>query len=44
VRLAKTAPELKKMPCQCSPTADVHAEAHEALDQLGRLGDVGCCN
>lgn len=43
VRLALTVAALGKMPCQCSPTADAYTEAHEALDQLGRLLEVGCC-
>jgi hypothetical protein len=43
VRLGKCAANLGKMPCQCHPTADAYAEAHEALDQLGRLTDIGCC-
>lgn len=43
VRLARTASGLRKLPCQCKPTADAYIEAHEALDQLGRLADVGCC-
>lgn len=44
VRLAGTATELKKMPCQCNFTAEVYSEAHRAIDQLGRLSDVGCCS
>lgn len=43
VRLGKTAAGLRKMPCQCSPAAEAYEEAHEALDQLGRLPEVGCC-
>ena len=43
VRLSVAAASLGKMPCQCQPTAEVYSEAHEALDQLGRLSDVGCC-
>jgi len=43
VRLSKAAASIGKMPCQCQPTAEVYIEAHEALDQLGRLSDVGCC-
>lgn len=43
VRLGKTAAELRRMPCQGGITADVYVEAHEALDQLGRLPDVHCC-
>jgi len=44
VRLGMKAASLGKMPCQCNPTADAYVEAHDALDQLGRLSDVGCCN
>ena len=44
VRLGMTAASLGKMPCQCNPTADAYVEAHDALDQLERLSDVGCCN
>lgn len=43
VRLGQAASLAKKMPCQCTPAADVYVEAHQALDQLGRLSDVGCC-
>lgn len=43
VRLGKTAAALGKMPCQCNPAAEAYSEAHHALDQLGRLADVGCC-
>ena len=43
VRLGITVASIGRMPCQCNPTADAYSEAHEALDQLGRLGDVGCC-
>jgi hypothetical protein len=43
VRLGNTAASLGKMPCQRNPVAEVYAEAHEALIQLGRLSDVGCC-
>lgn len=43
VRLGKAAVSVRKMPCQTPGTAEVYSEAHEALDQLGRLSDVGCC-
>ncbi len=43
VRLGRTAAGLAKMPCQCNPTPGAYAEAHHALIQLGRLGEVGCC-
>ena len=43
VRLGVTVATLGKMPCQCNPTADAYVEAHEALTQLDRLADVGCC-
>jgi hypothetical protein len=43
VRLGKTAASLGKMPCQCNPAAEAYSDAHEALIQLGRLADVGCC-
>ncbi len=43
VRLGRAAALARKMPCQCAPAADAYVEAHEALDQLGRLADVGCC-
>ncbi len=43
VRLGKTAAELGKMPCQCNPAAEAYAGVHEALDQLGRLPEIGCC-
>lgn len=43
VRLGSTVAALGKMPCQCAPAAEAYNEAHRALDQLGRLADVGCC-
>lgn len=43
VRLARAASLLRKLPCQCDPAADAYVEAHHALQQLGRLHDVGCC-
>ncbi|BCO35467.1 hypothetical protein BMW24_022495 [Mycobacterium heckeshornense] len=43
VRLGIAAAELRKMPCQNAPTADAYTNAHQALEQLNRLSDVGCC-
>ncbi len=43
VRLGAAATSLRKMPCQCEHAADAYVEAHHALDQLGRLAEVGCC-
>ena len=43
VRLARAAASLGKMPCQTYPAADAYVEAHQALDQLDRLSEVGCC-
>lgn len=43
VRLGKAASSARKMPCQFGTTADAYVNAHQALDQLGRLADVGCC-
>lgn len=43
VRLARTAARLGKMPCQSVSAAEAYIQAHEALDQLGRLGEAGCC-
>lgn len=43
VRLGKAAALARKMPCQSSPVAAAYGEAHRALDQLGRLSEVGCC-
>ena len=43
VRLCQTAASLGKLPCQDAATAPAYAEAHQALDQLGRLASVGCC-
>lgn len=43
VRLARAAASLQRMPCQTQPSAEVYVEAHHALDQLGRLQEVGCC-
>ena len=44
VRLGRAASAARKMPCQFAGTADAYAGAHQALDQLGRLADVGCCS
>lgn len=44
VRLAIAASTLRKLPCQCDPAADAYVEAHQALIQLNRLADVGCCS
>lgn len=43
VRLGRCAAGLGRMPCQGRPTADAYTGAHDALDQLDRLGEVGCC-
>lgn len=43
VRLAIAARDLRKLPCQSPTAAATYVEAHEALVQLARLGDVGCC-
>ncbi len=43
VRLGQAAAALGRMPCGCHPAAEAYVEAHEALDQLGRLSEVGCC-
>ena len=43
VRLGKAAAAVRKMPGQTSAAANASMEAHQALDQLGRLPDVGCC-
>lgn len=44
VRLGKAAAVADKLPCQCMPAAAAYVEAHSALDQLGRLVEVGCCD
>jgi hypothetical protein len=43
VRLGIAATSLRKMPCQTAAPADAYVEAHQALNQLDRLRDVGCC-
>jgi hypothetical protein len=43
VRLAVAAAALRKLPCQCAEPSPAYAEAHQALEQLHRLTDVGCC-
>lgn len=43
VRLAVAAATLRKLPCQNAETSDAYQEAHRALEQLGRLAEVGCC-
>jgi hypothetical protein len=43
VRLAIAAATLRKLPCQCAEPSPAYAEAHQALEQLQRLADVGCC-
>jgi hypothetical protein len=44
VRLAIAAATLRKLPCQCAEPSPASCEAHHALEQLGRLGDVRCCS
>ena len=43
VRLGRTAASLGRMPCQDPSAAGAYVHVHEALDQFGRLGEVGCC-
>jgi hypothetical protein len=44
VRLGRAAGELRKMPCQNDGvTAEAYLSAHQALEQLARIRDVGCC-
>ncbi|MGH9090376.1 MAG: hypothetical protein ACRDZR_03195 [Acidimicrobiales bacterium] len=43
VRLGQTVSALGRMPCQDPSTAEVYAETHDAVDQFGRLGEIGCC-
>ncbi|MGH3635997.1 MAG: hypothetical protein ACRDTS_18280, partial [Mycobacterium sp.] len=43
VRLGIAAKMLGKMPCQNASVASAYLEAHQSLDQLDRLSDVGCC-
>ncbi len=43
VRLGTAASVLRKMPCQKPSTAAAYREAHQFLEQLDRLADVGCC-
>lgn len=43
VRLGIAAKMLGKMPCQNISVAAVYREAHQSLEQLDRLPDVGCC-
>jgi hypothetical protein len=43
VRLAAAAATLRKLPCQCADSASAYVQAHHALEQFGRLTDVGCC-
>jgi hypothetical protein len=43
VRLGIAAKILRKMPCQNTSAADAYLGAHQALEQLKRVSDVGCC-
>lgn len=43
VRLGTAASVLRKMPCQRPSTATAYRDAHQFLEQLNRLSDVGCC-
>jgi hypothetical protein len=43
VRLAAAAATLRKLPCQCADSAAAYVQAHHAVEQFGRLADVGCC-
>jgi hypothetical protein len=42
-RLAIAAATLRKLPCQCADPSPAYIQAHHALEQFGRLTDVGCC-
>jgi hypothetical protein len=44
VRLAIAAATLRKLPCQCAAPSPAYTQAHQALEQFGRLADVGCCS
>jgi hypothetical protein len=44
VRLAIAAATLRKLPCQCADPCPAYVQAHHALEQFGRLADVGCCS
>lgn len=44
VRLARTAATLRKLPCQGADASAAYVQAHRALEQFGRLADVGCCS
>lgn len=44
VRLAIAAATLRKLPCQCADPSPAYVQAHQALEQFGRLGDVRCCS
>jgi hypothetical protein len=44
VRLAIAAATLRKLPCQCADPTPAYVQAHHALEQFGRLADVGCCS
>ncbi len=44
VRLAIAAATLRKLPCQCAAPSPAYMQAHQALEQFGRLADVGCCS
>jgi hypothetical protein len=44
VRLAIAAATLRKLPCQCADPSLAYVQAHQALEQFGRLADVGCCS
>lgn len=43
VKLGIAAATLRKLPCQNTSAAKAYVEAHQALQQLDRLSDVGCC-
>lgn len=43
VRLGRAAKQLGKLPCQNDATSPTYRDAHDALAQFERLGDVGCC-
>lgn len=44
VKLGIAAVELRKMPCQNGSTAKAYVDLHQALQQLNRLSEVGCCD
>lgn len=43
VHLGRAAGDLRRLPCQVPNAGPAYRALHDALEQVGRIADVGCC-